>query len=200
MTTKIRSFKSDEVVFISDTHFSHDNIIKYCNRPFKNSMDMNPVLWEGMLEADRAGKTIIHTGDFIFHHNVTIIPEFKNKDKHIIVLGNHDKPEWIKRYYPKVFGTILGTTDTWRTHAFQIVVDSTPILLSHEPQQQLKGCGYNIYGHHHNNMFKDPSYFMREYEWVFDSSQHLNVSVELTNYKPVSFQEAIQIPKPKKPV
>ena len=44
MRIKDKHFDKDTLFFTSDTHFFHDNIIKYCNRPFKNTQEMNDTL------------------------------------------------------------------------------------------------------------------------------------------------------------
>ena len=35
-----------KLFFTSDHHFGHDNIIKFCNRPFEDVREMNQVLIE----------------------------------------------------------------------------------------------------------------------------------------------------------
>lgn len=93
--------------FISDTHFSHANIIIYSNRPFKNIDEMDYAIinrWNCTVSPD---DNVYHLGDFGFgreEHLQEILDQLNGR-KHLI-RGNHDKHavrlhgwEWIKDYY-----------------------------------------------------------------------------------------------------
>ena len=61
------------MIYLSgDLHFNHSNIIKYCNRPFKNVEEMNRVIidnWNALIKFD---DTVYHLGDFAFGNRKTI--------------------------------------------------------------------------------------------------------------------------------
>ena len=50
--------------WISDLHFWHANIIKYCSRPFDNAFQMNEALVENWNAKVKPGDTVFHLGDF----------------------------------------------------------------------------------------------------------------------------------------
>jgi calcineurin-like phosphoesterase family protein len=189
----------NEVAFISDTHFGHANIIKYCNRPFPDTDTMDNLMLEGFKEADAQGKTIFHMGDFVFNPTYLLDNPWRPKGKHFIVLGNHDKHAdahgKYRPLYREFFHYIIGQSYNWRMNRLQILVDGLNLMLTHEPQKYLIGNKYNIYGHHHNNMFTKPEYFKTDYGWLFGSDRHINVGVELTDYKPVSFDTLFYLPR-----
>ena len=51
---------------IADTHFFHENIIDYCDRPFKDWQEMNAVMIERWNEVVTPEDEVYHLGDCIF--------------------------------------------------------------------------------------------------------------------------------------
>lgn len=77
--------------FIADPHFYHSNIIKYCERPFKDKLDMNRSIIANWNEHVKKGDTVIVLGDLLFGgvKRVKEILDQINGDI-IWVPGNHD--------------------------------------------------------------------------------------------------------------
>lgn len=80
------------IFFISDTHFSHTNVIKYSKRPFVHAAEMNNALMKNWNKVVKPGDTVYHLGDFAFEKQTDVRARcaFLNGQKHLI-LGNHDK-------------------------------------------------------------------------------------------------------------
>ena len=79
------------VYFISDTHFCSENIIKYCNRPFKDAEEMNEQLIQRWNAVVKPEDKVFHLGDVVMHQSEnipSIIPRL-NGEIHLIT-GNHD--------------------------------------------------------------------------------------------------------------
>ena len=88
------------IYFTSDTHFGHKNIIKLCNRPFKDLDEMNNKLIHNWNSRVKEGDTIFHLGDFCFKNSNEERGEgirvnakgwlSKLNGNIIVVKGNHD--------------------------------------------------------------------------------------------------------------
>lgn len=80
------------IYFTSDNHFCHENVIRFCNRPFESVEDMNNGMirrWNSTVGKD---DTVIVVGDFCFGNSAERynILQHLNGTK-ILVQGNHDK-------------------------------------------------------------------------------------------------------------
>ncbi len=53
------------IFFTADQHFYHENIIKYCNRPFRNMEEMNEELIKKWNEAISPIDHVYVIGDFV---------------------------------------------------------------------------------------------------------------------------------------
>lgn len=204
--------------YVSDPHFLHANIIKLCNRPFGNVQFMDAMLRTEIeaccgLEDTR----LVCAGDWTFKIKQFLEwwPEgLPNAADNIMVLGNHDrgyKDAGNVRKMKRFFGTIVGTSEDWRQN--QVVVDDwiqpigtrgrlqRRVLVSHMPQRDFKGCHLNLYGHVHNNLL-DPTPENQQYwaenpdkddRWVLKSEKHINICVEVLDYRPHTLAELIGV-------
>ena len=84
-------FNAEHTFFTSDTHFNHANIIKFCNRPFKDVEQMNEVMITNWNNAINKDDTVFHLGDFCLGGAAewTKILDRLN-GKIYLIMGNHD--------------------------------------------------------------------------------------------------------------
>jgi len=158
------------IFVISDLHFNHSNIIKYCNRPFVDADHMKEILianWNSVVSND---DTVYVIGDFGFG-DVSNINGRLNGIIHLIK-GNHDKP---------VTSRTFNFASVQKYLVLQI--EHLNILLIHNPiYRSAYSCGapnvkYDmcLYGHVHD----------REQGWIGkDNKWYRNCSVEVMNYTP----------------
>ena len=164
------------IYFISDTHFHHSNIIKYCNRPFKDINEMHETIisnWNSIITKD---DIVYHLGDFCLSNDDEIKSIFNrlNGNK-ILIRGNHARKS--VKFYENIGFEVL-------THA-PIVLDEYKSMLSHVPlpDVKIKDGNINLHGHIHNKKISD------DYPKNYSENRHINLSVDSTDFKPVSLGE-----------
>lgn len=167
------------IYFIADTHFGHKNIIRLCNRPFKDIEEMNNTLIKNWNHKVRGNDTIYILGDMFFRcYNVEeILRQLKGK-KHLII-GNHDS-SWINKVnLDKYF---LSVSD------LKVISDGKrAITLCHYPMLTWKHQmrSYMIHGHIHNNT--DADFF----PLLTSRKNVLNAGVDINHFKPATFDELL---------
>jgi len=161
---------------ISDTHFSHANIIKYCNRPFKDIEEMDDAIVENWNSLVSDEDTVWHLGDFSFNGKENV-EKFRKllKGKIKIVLGNHDK-RGMDFYYNAGFDAVYDQP---------VLVDDF-FILSHSPVQWISNDMpfANFFGHVHDSPL---------YKTVTPRS--FCACVERHGYHPVLWDEAVEAMK-----
>lgn len=164
------------IYFISDTHFNHSNIIKYCNRPFNNIEDMNNTIisnWNNTISKD---DIVYHLGDFSLSSDEEIKNIFNKLNGNIILIrGNHDRRS--VKFYESIGFKVLTNAP--------IILDEYKLMLSHVPlpDTKMKDGYINLHGHIHNKKIS------QDYPENYSENKHINLSVDVTNFKPISLDE-----------
>lgn len=157
--------------FISDTHFSHANIIRYASRPYTHVEEMNRSLIDNWNQCVDIDDQVFFLGDFGLgdvNHLHSICSQLKGHK--ICIRGNHDRnASWMSRV------------------GFSIVVESAflkigrhLVELIHIPSDPPL-THFQLHGHVHD---KRPRSIV---------SNQLNLCVEVWDYTPVSEKIIVSI-------
>ncbi len=149
--------------FISDTHFSHNNIIRYTGRPFADIEEMNKCLIDNWNDCINEADQVFFLGDFGLgdvDHLRSIYTQLKGRK--ICIRGNHDKnASWLGRVG---FEVVL--------EAAWIKIGKHLVELVHTPSTS-PPLHFQLHGHVHE---KRPNKLV---------TNQLNLCVEVWDYKPV---------------
>lgn len=169
--------------YTADTHFGHENIIRFCNRPFADVEEMNRRLIDAWNARVSDGDDVYVIGDFAYRSATSVksIVEKLAGRKHLVV-GNHDV-KWMKTCVPENLFVEIG-------HALYAVDDKNRRLwMCHYPCMTWPGSkyesSYHIYGHIHNNKPEEFWQLLQKYD------RALNAGAEVNGYMPVTLEELI---------
>lgn len=154
-----------KIFVIADTHFGHENIIKYCNRPFQSAEEMNKALIKNWNSVVGKEDKVYMLGDFCLSGNKKVIESYVRQlnGQKSLIIGNHDRLS-VKKYYECGFEFVSK---------YPIIIKNF-VILSHAPMFINDNCFYfNIYGHVHDSS----AYETR-------TKQSWCVSVERQDYRP----------------
>ena len=151
-------------LFISDTHFGHNNIIKYCNRPFNSTEEMDERMVTNWNNKVRPGDTVYHLGDIVmfFRDAKRILPELNGNIR--LVVGNHDDIKALAG-----LGRIQRFYESKKVKDLNLLLTHRPTYMGVEPSM------YNVHGHIHD--LQSPTH------------NHINISVEQIDYTPITYDE-----------
>ena len=169
------------IYFIADTHFNHNNIIQYCDRPFKSVGEMNAIMIYNWNRKVQPTDIIYMLGDFALGkreiQDFTQLVQSLNGHK-ILILGNHDhltKAKYLQAGFEGVYNT------------FTFDYEEQTFNLTHHPQIAISPNKFYLFGHVHNLTAEIEKY-----------PNTLCVSAERINYTPISIIEVQNFFKNKK--
>lgn len=147
---------------IGDTHFGHENIIEYCDRPFEDAREMNSEMIKRWNEKVDHEDTVIHLGDVSHHPGGPASSWLSMLNGQIVVIrGNHDA---LGQNAP----VHTAETMTIQHGRYQFYLEHQPVGAN---------C-WQIHGHAHNND-------LVTYPFIHPGAKRINVSAELINYEPI---------------
>jgi calcineurin-like phosphoesterase family protein len=156
----------------ADQHFGHENIIKYCERPFKNAHHMDRTLIRNFNELVAPEDTTYMLGDFtmVGPQRANYVERLLRKlhGTKILILGNHDRIRPIR----------LVELGFRSVHTSLVLGD---LLMVHDPAwAEVWPMNKPAFCGHIHRRFKQQGTLV-------------NVGVDVWDYKPVLYEDALAL-------
>jgi calcineurin-like phosphoesterase family protein len=165
------------IFLTSDTHWEHGNIIKYCQRPFKDHEEMGQTIIDNINSMTSLGDDLYHLGDFgFFSRSQKSVRDFikQIKCKVHIIFGNHDRDaERSKHEFASCSYGIV-----------EIKAKGQKFVLCHYPLLSWNARSHgrvSFFGHVHSSPFKS----------FICQKNSCDVGVDAWNFRPVPLDDAI---------
>lgn len=155
----------------SDTHFTHTNVIDFCDRPYRRVGDMNRDLvnrWNALVGHD---DIVIHLGDFAFdRREKSAIRRIFSKlnGRKWLVQGNHDDAAVTRQKWEQV-----------HPDALDMEYKGVRFHMSHKPPTAPDRSGSVIYLHGHLHTYEA-------------SMPVYDVGVDAHNYYPLALDDLVE--------
>lgn len=178
----------EHAFFTSDTHFNHENVIRFCNRPFESIEQHDETLIDNWNRVVGKNDVVFHLGDVAFgtiNKWEQIIPRLNGKIH--LIMGNHD------------IRNVMNQTRLWNLFEsvqFQkyISIADRQIILNHFPFLAYGGTYRDVpviqlYGHVHSGprctIGRDIPRLVNTFACQYD------VGVDNNEFTPVSFEQIL---------
>ena len=178
-------FDKDKLFFTSDTHFCHTNIIKYCDRPYKNAEEMNQALIDNWNSVVNPKDVIFHLGDFAMNASTKSVQHIINRlnGKKYLVIGNHEKSALSKQFLRDFWEGIYDIAEIY-VEDEEISYGKQHLVMCHYPMLTWNASHRNswqLFGHVHGGLSNKGE--------IKHSPSQMDVGVDCHNFTPISYQQ-----------
>ena len=177
-----------KVFFTSDTHFGHQNIIRFCNRPWATIQEHDQALIDNWNDTVPEDAVVFHLGDFCYKGGgFPTIQHLKGllRGQIVLIRGNHDPDTRKRQNIQNLQQLFAGVYDQ-----LEITVEGQRILMNHFPLLTWPHAygehpTWQIFGHVHlrKGITGSDAFIV---EQCCRPTQY-EVGVDLNGYRPISF-------------
>lgn len=167
---------NNNIYVTSDTHFGHNSIIKYSNRPFQTFWEMDAEIIKRWNSVVAPTDEVYHLGDFAFAKEARIYELVNQLNGSIhLIWGNHDQTIQKSKELQELF--------VWCKDYHEFRYDGDHFILFHYPMYEwnkMHRGAYQLFGHVHGST-------------VGRGGRSIDVGMDCHDYTPIPLERVVEL-------